>query len=449
MSSPTYKRLRRETIVDPLDDRKKIKVRRWKLLKDLPHFGIQAGAITGYLDDRLSFDDDDECWIGKEAIVFGDVTLCDYAFIGGRAIVRGPDLGNDANLTIDGNAQIAGGAIIGYEKFDVQDKLFRITGNTIITDYARVSWPKSLRGSTTIKGNSTTGLNLQSNDDVNIYGSARIGRDVSLNGVIHISEFATLYDNVNIRSNINIKGKSVLRESYELINGRVINKGVIPPVKKTPDELPLFVGDNARPLFVSGNTIESGAQQLEDVIVMEKVQFINGNSASDGMDNTANFSDNDSTLSPERKKWQNRLDLAKKQLDSYESDIVKLIRYPMMTDLTNEHTANMVIALRDIETGSIENDKDFADAVLSFERTFLVAESNARKVATTKLSDAERKKTVDAKNLFAIACNEASSETEKKVSFKQGFARLEGIVSVPEKAITAMQHRVGLAEIEM
>lgn len=440
MSSPTYKRLRRETITDPFDKRKKIKVRRWRLLKDLPYFGLQSGAITGYLDDNLSFDADDECWIGKDAIVYGEVTLCDYASILGNAIVRGPDFGNDANLTIEGNARIMGGAIVGYEKFDVHNELFQITGNTLITDYAKVSWPKRLRGSTTIRGNSTTGLDLESDGDVNIYGSARIGRGVTLKGAIHISEYTTLHDNVNIRSDINIRGNSVLHKGYELINGRVINKGTMPPVKKTPEELPLFVGDKI---------IKASSRPLEESAVMEKVLFIDGTSFDEGVDNSAELSSKKSSLSPERQKWQDRLDLAKKQLDSYESDIVKLIRYPMMTDLTNEHTANMVIALRDIETDSIKNDKEFADAVLSFERTFLVAESNARKIAATKLTDAERKKTADAKNLFAIACNEASSETEKKVSFKQGFARLEGIVSVPEKAIIAMQHRVGLAEIEM
>lgn len=78
----------------------------------------------------------------------------------------------------------------------------------------------------------------------------------------------------------------------------------------------------------------------------------------------------------------------------------------------------------------------------------MAAESNAMKLSSSLLSGEELKKMDKAKDLLAIASNEASTEHEKKVSFQQAFKQLEGIIVVPEMAVDTFRAKIGLKEIE-
>jgi hypothetical protein len=42
----------------------------------------------------------------------------------------------------------------------------------------------------------------------------------------------------------------------------------------------------------------------------------------------------------------------------------------------------------------------------------------------------------------------AATENEKINAFKQGFKQLEGIIIVPEQAVTALRVKAGIAELE-
>ncbi|HSN50323.1 MAG TPA: hypothetical protein VLR52_03750, partial [Bacteroidales bacterium] len=149
---------------------------------------------------------------------------------------------------------------------------------------------------------------------------------------------------------------------------------------------------------------------------------------------------------------QDALDLfdeVKSKIESYESDIVKIIKYPTMTDRTDSLTREMVrffnLATRYLSRPESEK---FMDAVAALEDAFLAAESNALKIASSLLSESDKKKMELAKDLLAIASNEVSSENEKKVSFKQAFKQLEGVLVVPDSAVDAFRIKVGLKELE-
>lgn len=107
------------------------------------------------------------------------------------------------------------------------------------------------------------------------------------------------------------------------------------------------------------------------------------------------------------------------------------------------------MALKKVQRLEVSPDtSEFRAAVISLEEAFMMAESNAEKIASSLLSDEEKKKTEKAKDLFRIASNEASSDHEKKVAFVQGFKQLEGIIAVPEVAVDTFRIKIGLKELE-
>lgn len=137
-------------------------------------------------------------------------------------------------------------------------------------------------------------------------------------------------------------------------------------------------------------------------------------------------------------------------INTYQEDIVKIIKYPVMTDRTDSFTLKMAKAINHAKRLSANPDSsEFKDAVSALEDAFLEAESNAVKLAATTLSEAERKKTELAQDLLRVAADESATENEKKVAFKQGFKTLEGVLTVPEGAVDAFRVKVGLKEIEV
>lgn len=137
-------------------------------------------------------------------------------------------------------------------------------------------------------------------------------------------------------------------------------------------------------------------------------------------------------------------------INSYQEDIVKIIKYPVMTDRTDAYTLKMAKALNHAKRlVSTPDSVEFKDAVAALEDAFLEAESNAIKLSATTLSEADRKKVALAKDLLRVASDEASAENEKKMAFQRGFKTLEGVLTVPEAAVDAFRIKVGLKEIEV
>jgi hypothetical protein len=133
---------------------------------------------------------------------------------------------------------------------------------------------------------------------------------------------------------------------------------------------------------------------------------------------------------------------------SYANDIVKLIKYPLMTDLNYEPTREFVRALRKTKRALDNNRDDISTMVDDLEDKFLTAESNARRVARSQMTNNHREKINKAEKLITIACNSKSSENEKRISYQQVFKQLEGIVFVSEEAKESLKTMVGVKELQ-
>jgi hypothetical protein len=154
------------------------------------------------------------------------------------------------------------------------------------------------------------------------------------------------------------------------------------------------------------------------------------------------------TSEPEPHKRQ-RLDVIEQKYEEYAKDIVKIIKYPIMADLTDSYTAAFHSALRKTQRFFDEGEMSaYKDSLDTLEDAFHVAESNARKISLSQLLPDERNKVTDARQMLALAMNDVSSETEKKNAFKGAMRNLEGIVAVPDAAIASLRQQIGLLEIE-
>lgn len=426
------KPLRVQKIVDPLDKNRKIKVRRYQLLVDYEKLNLRAGSISGLMDYNLSWvvnpsDTLIMSWIDYDAIVYGKVEIQSNVRIMDKAIVRGPSwIWNSDKLTLLSGSTIKDNAIVGYNTIDdLGDEKFVIGGNTHISDNAKINWPTFI-SNTRIGGDSTVGSRANISGNVTISDNVRVCHDVTLKGNIE------LRDEIEIRENFSFSGDKIFDGHMTI-----------------PDDLPS--DEVTEKKQVTDTKWRESHFPSQSDLAKADIRNLSPQAEMDKSDTSMVVRENatKSAVKPGVLSWFDRFVVIRDKIDAYESDIVKIIKYPVMTDLTNEYTVDLMCALNDVQVSNMDDMESMSSLVSLLERKFFMAESNARKIATTQLTDDERKKTADARDLFAIACNEASSEQEKKASFKQGFARLEGVIAVPEKAVTAMREKVGLLELTL
>lgn len=411
-----YKMLRPEWIGNRFREGELVKVSRIQALRDIPLHGVKKGDLGGWIgaDKQTTLAQDDECWIGRNAIVLGSVGIVGNVLVSGNALIHGgarvKRIGADGyyfGLSVEGNAKILEDARIDYSSgTGIEGEGGFIGKYAVIKGKATLQGVRSVGDRTIIEGNVSIDFGCSFEGDTIVKDNVRVGK------LAHIGAWAEISDNAQIGDHSKILGGT-----------KIGGTSVIPPYSHIQD----------------GKLVKTA-----DAPVRKQVEYVAGEQAAfPAIDNSQ----------PTQEAWDayvHKYKDIKGKIAGYSTDIVNILKYPVMTDLTNVHTAEMTFVLKkaDLEIG-LRNHATFFAAVENLEMKYLVAESNARKVAASLLSDSDRKKTEQARDLFALACNEASPEPEKRNAFKQGFRKLEGVVAVPEEAIQAMRIRVGIPELEM
>jgi carbonic anhydrase/acetyltransferase-like protein (isoleucine patch superfamily) len=414
-----YKKLHRE---DPLTTKIYYRL---VALRDIPEHGVKAGDIGGFIDGKAKLSQTGSCWIAENAMVSGHVTIEDDVYINGNATVTA--IGNRATIAVKDHVKIGGDATVRQIAMAFEDRenlvisgKAQISGNTLMINVTRITGNAKIYGHTQIMHGVIIKDNVEICDHARVFGS-------QISGSSKISDRAAIGRNSQIHDT-DISGVTV-------INGQVINNGNYPsegilPAKSAPEIKGKFPEASMEPeakgaLFSFGeyaknsqkmSAVKSQKNEDDDIIARETLEAYNN---------------------------------IMQELASYETDIVKIIKYPMMTDRTDPHTLAMILAANKAKRYiNAPTGKHFKDAVFKLESAFLSAESNALKLASTKLDDSEQKRVQKAKDLLAIASNDASTEQEKKVSFEQAFKQLEGVIMIPEAAVETFRVKIGLTEIE-
>lgn len=142
----------------------------------------------------------------------------------------------------------------------------------------------------------------------------------------------------------------------------------------------------------------------------------------------------------------------KKQWAEYELDLVKILAYPTVTNMSLPATSDFHKAMRQVKVLMPEGIPAFtaslsvlSDAVLDLEHKFDVMISEAKRSKWSSFSDDERISLKTAQNLLSIAINEASTPNERQIAYKRLMKEVEGIIVLPEKSIAELEAKISLA----
>lgn len=387
-----------------------VKIRRIQALIDIPEHNVKAGDIGGFVSSKTNLSHEGTCWIADDAIVYKYATVTENALISGHATIM--NRFKRSFLNIRGNVKItdeAEVAIMGKDfKRDVN--VMSIDGRTRIMDNAKLYNVREING------------------DVLIANYATIMDTWKIIGKTTIKDGAELHNKVIIVDS-EISGNAIIMEGSIINNSKVTMGAVV------PEECTIF-----------DSTIDKNVE-------LQEAQWVRKDNYEETTpDKEKVFAPMSPSLTKEEVDIKNLMEMftiLKSDIAEYETDIAKIIQYPVMVDKTDPYTAKMFMALKRATMLSVSPDERFSEALQELGESFLAAESNALRIQTTLLSDDAVKKTIKAKDLLNMAANEASTEHEKATSFVQGFKALEGVLPVPSIAKDTFRAKIGLKEIEV
>jgi carbonic anhydrase/acetyltransferase-like protein (isoleucine patch superfamily) len=457
-----YKLLRGEIITDPFFPSRNLKVYRIKALRDIPDRKVKKGDIGGFVTDKMTLSHQGKCWIGNNAVVHGAAITGD-ATVGDNAIIYA---GNEttsetikrlssiidtgmrdnftalARITVEDEVVIKGNAkLTAFSVSETYINPVKIKGGVRIFGEAQLSSPALIGNNVVIYGKAIIGENSRILDNAYIFANAVIGREVTIAGATIVSGDASVGNNSMLFGNLHLSGSVKVAERTRIDNKDnlyLTDACLIQPGDRKlaaqettgnveQDTINRLI-EKAKTYPSMGKTIST--QKITDLIYPEVVM--------------------PSANSSKMKKYRELLQEILATLNSYETDIVKIIKYPVMVDRTNDYTASMLSAKRAVSLVDPEmEESEFYASVLKFDKAFQAAEVHALKVCTSLLNPEEQKKTKKAQDLFSIAVDNASTENEKVNAFKQGFKQLEGIILVPDQAITTLRVKAGIAELKV
>lgn len=137
----------------------------------------------------------------------------------------------------------------------------------------------------------------------------------------------------------------------------------------------------------------------------------------------------------------------------YELDVAKLIAFPAMSDGRQPLTAAFLRAQRVADGLRPASPKarvtpaelsEYRNAVADYEVAFDVAERDARRIRYSSFSDGERRRLEKAKQLLAIAIDQAATPAERQVAYRRVREELDGLISLSDDAIEVLETKVAL-----
>jgi hypothetical protein len=405
---------------------------RIKALVDIPRHGVKAGDLGGYVANHHILSQLEDCWVGGQAVAWGNTNVMGNALVGGDAILFGAS--DDFRLVVIGNAKVDGSAVVETtEGFSCPDY-----GNSLIDEDVHIFGNAYIRNTIQIFGSSQIYGNAQINDANYIYGEAKIYGGAFLLGGNSVSGNVEIFGKTTIGKQTIISGKSRIGTSgqplYVQANRKLADVTMESPQNKKSGNSRATI--NPLDGALTYNFSKAGLPKNKDTNNYEKklLNFIGDDSPSGSSDMQI--------ISIQT------LDDIVSRIEDYQHDIVKIIKYPLMVDTTDLFTSKMMMLSNKAQRlRSFSNTKKFSDAVDALEEAFLAAESNALRLSISKLSEDEQRKTTKAKDLLSIAMDDAASENEKQVAFKQGLKQLEGIILIPEHAVDAFRAKAGIAQL--
>ncbi|WP_240134122.1 hypothetical protein [Actinotalea caeni] len=136
---------------------------------------------------------------------------------------------------------------------------------------------------------------------------------------------------------------------------------------------------------------------------------------------------------------------------AYELDAVRLLEYPLMTDMREEVTVafhrarRLADSLRPEEAAHVtdrETQREYRDAVTAYASAFDVAEAEAKRVRQGGFSTDERARIATALKLLRLALDDAASPEERQSAYQRVRREIDGLIVLPTGATDAVEERI-------
>ncbi|MET0899658.1 MAG: hypothetical protein ABWY45_17250 [Mycobacterium sp.] len=136
----------------------------------------------------------------------------------------------------------------------------------------------------------------------------------------------------------------------------------------------------------------------------------------------------------------------------YELDVVKLLDYPVMTDMRESVTERFHRAklradlLRPTDAAALLDDRDadleYRTAVEEYATAFNVAEAEARRRRRSYLPEADQQRVVRGQSLLRVAMDAAATPQERDSAYRLACRELEGLIVLPERTQTEIERGI-------
>jgi len=393
-------------------------------------WGVSPGDVGGWVEDHDCLSQFDNSWIANEAKVLMGVQIKGNALIKDNAVVMRKSGDGKSTCFVKGNAQVSENALVvscsevsGNSRISgdalVQNSLVR--ANATITDKAQV-FDSEIAGDAVIK------------ETASVHGSTVLGMSV-------VEGYSLVRENSTLKGANYISGKAVIGPGQVVISQVIDGKktsSLKTPVGNRKDEV---VSDEVEKWNAAIDSVINNIIKKNDLEHEPNIMKLLGEDNSKDAAATNQVQQNDVLTAAVKS--------IEEEYNSYSHDIVKLIKYPLMTDSTFEPVGKFQQKLRKVKRhmDSASSSLLTEEMVDDLETAYLAMESACVKESTRNLDDDEKKKLKTAGQLVDMALNEASSEHEKASSAKKALDYLEGIVLVPEAAVETFRVRAGLKEL--
>ncbi len=141
----------------------------------------------------------------------------------------------------------------------------------------------------------------------------------------------------------------------------------------------------------------------------------------------------------------------------YETDVAKLLDFPMMTDMRQPLTIDFHRArsradlLRPATVDDLTGDRaaqlDYRDAVHDYVAAFGLAETEAIRRRRSDFSEEAQQRLERAQQLLRMASDEAATLPERQNAYAKAQKEVEGLIALPAATRAAIERRIA-GEIE-
>lgn len=136
----------------------------------------------------------------------------------------------------------------------------------------------------------------------------------------------------------------------------------------------------------------------------------------------------------------------------YELDLVKLLNYPLMTDMREPVTQQFHRAklradlLRPIAAEALVNDRDgfveYREAVEDYASAFHVAENEAIRTRRRHFSEAEQQRVSRAQSMLLVASDTTATPQERARAYSLARRELDGLMVLPERTLAQIERGI-------